>query len=321
MRQSESTATSEIIPGAPHLKVEQGTPLSRVTTWRIGGPAEFLVRVSNASEAVAAVRWAARAGLPVTVLGGGSNVLAPDGGMPGLMLIVKVSGERSELLVSWEDLGDQVRATVGAAVPLSWVGRFASEHGWAGMDWAVGLPGTIGGASVNNAGAHGTEQKDHLESIDVLLPDGSVETHDRAWLNPTYRNTRIKSMPRPRGHVVLSATMLLPKGDTAALVHLADEHAAYRKQTQPTGACAGSTFANPPGDFAGRLIEAAGLKGYAVGPVQFSQKHANFIVNSGGATEQNVRELIAHAQSVVRDRFGVELETEVEFLGDPAGRT
>jgi len=112
--------------------------------------------------------------------------------------------------------------------------------------------------------------------------------------------------------------MRLPKGDTAELVRLADEHAAYRKETQPTGACGGSTFANPDGDFAGRLLEEAGLKGFAVGPVSFSTKHTNFIINSGGGTAENVRELIEHGREVVLERFGVELEQEIEFIGDGA---
>jgi UDP-N-acetylmuramate dehydrogenase len=265
---------------------------------------------------IAAVRWARDQGLPVTVIGGGSNLLISDNGVRGLVIVSKVSGERSSDLVDWEDLGDAVLLTVGAQAPLSWVGRLASERGWAGMDWGVGLPGTIGGATVNNAGAHGTEQKDHLESIRVLRMDGTVELHDRAWLNPTYRDTTIKSMPRPRDYVVLAATMRLPKGNTAELVQLADEHAAYRKATQPTGACGGSTFANPEGDFAGRLLEVAGLKGYGIGPISYSTKHTNFIINGGGGTSEQVRELIAHGQTVVKERFGVELEREIEFIGD-----
>ncbi len=318
---SASTAQTGVIPDAPHLKLESDVPMSRVTTWRIGGPARYLVRTATPVDTIATVRWAAGEGIPVTVLGGGSNVLAPDAGIDGLLLISKVSGERSPALIESADLGDTVRLKAGAQAPLSWVGRYAAEHGWAGMDWGVGLPGTIGGATVNNAGAHGNEQKDHLESVEVLLPDGTIETRDRTWLDPTYRNTRIKAMSRPRDHVVLSATMLLPKGDIAELVRLADEHAAYRRATQPTGACAGSTFANPPGDFAGRLIEAAGLKGFTIGGVQFSPKHANFIVNSGNATAADVRELIAHARAVVLEQFGVNLETEVEFLGRESERT
>ncbi len=184
------------------------------------------------------------------------------------------------------------------------------------MDWGVGLPGTIGGATVNNAGAHGTEQKDHLERVVVLDEGGEIEERPASWLEAAYRHTIIKAAPRPRPWVVLEAVMLLPKGDPAELVRLADEHAAFRKETQPTGACAGSTFANPPGDFAGRLLEASGLKGHAIGGAMFSPKHANWIVNDGMATAANVRELIATAQARVRERFGVELWREVEYLGD-----
>jgi UDP-N-acetylmuramate dehydrogenase len=315
-----STETLAItIPDAEHLKVERGTPLSRCTTWRIGGPAELLVRTGTPDDIVGAVRWASSEGMPVTIIGGGSNLLIDDAGLRGLVIVSKVSGERSESLVTLVDEGDSALLSVGAQAPLSWVGRFASERGLAGMDWGVGLPGTIGGATVNNAGAHGTEQKDHLVSARVLMPDGEVREVDREWLNPTYRNTTIKAMARPRGHFVLEVTMRLPCGDRDGLLRLSGEHAAFRKATQPTGACGGSTFANQADDFSGRLLELAGLKGYAVGPVSFSTKHANFIVNSGGGTAAQVRELIAYGREVVRDRFGVHLETEIEFLSDGLG--
>ena len=134
-------------------------------------------------------------------------------------------------------------------------------------------------------------------------------------MQAAYRHTIIKAAERPRPWIVLGAVMLLPKGDSAELVRLADEHAAFRKATQPTGACAGSTFANPPGDYAGRILEVCGLKGFAVGGAMFSPKHANWIVNGGSATAANVRELIATAQERVRVEMGVELRREVEFLG------
>jgi UDP-N-acetylmuramate dehydrogenase len=137
-----------------------------------------------------------------------------------------------------------------------------------------------------------------------------------AWLAASYRMTTLKAAPRPRPYTVLSSTFRLPKGDTAELVRLADEHADFRKLTQPTGACAGSTFANPDGDFAGRLLDVAGLKGHRIGGAQFSPKHANWIVNSGGATAADVRELIAHARAVVRERFGLDLRPEVEEIGE-----
>jgi UDP-N-acetylmuramate dehydrogenase len=290
--------------------------MSLHTTWRVGGPADFLVRAPTPDDLRAAVAWGAAEGLPVTVLGGGSNLLVGDGGIRGLVILARTPGERAEGLVSVEDLGDAVRLHVGAQAPLSWTGRYAAERGWAGLDWGVGLPGTIGGATVNNAGAHGTEQKDHLETVVVLDNTGNVAARPAAWLEAAYRHTVVKAAPRPRPYHVLEVVVRLPKGDPAALVRLADEHAAFRKLTQPTGACAGSTFANPPGDHAGRLLEEAGLKGYRVGPAGFSPKHANWIVNDGGATAAQIRELIATARDRVRDRFGVELRQEIEEIGE-----
>jgi UDP-N-acetylmuramate dehydrogenase len=205
---------------------------------------------------------------------------------------------------------------VAAPAPLSWTGRYAAERGWAGMDWGVGLPGTIGGATVNNAGAHGTEMKDHLERVILLTADGEIVEQPGAWLEAAYRHTIIKASPRPRPWTVLAVDLLLPKGDPGELVRLADEHAAFRKATQPTGACAGSTFANPSGDFAGRVLEKCGLKGFRVGGAQFSPKHANWIVNDGSASAADVRELIESAEERVKDRTGIVLRREVEFIGD-----
>ncbi|MBW3632222.1 MAG: UDP-N-acetylmuramate--L-alanine ligase [Chloroflexi bacterium] len=313
-RRHAASAASITIPGHPGLKVLRDAPMRLHTTWRIGGPADFLVRAATPDDLLVAVAWGRQEGMPVTVVGGGSNLLVGDSGIRGLVVLARTPGERAGALVDVEDLGDAVRLRVAAQAPLSWTGRYAAERGWAGMDWAVGLPGTIGGATVNNAGAHGTEQIDHLESVVMLNERGEIEEHPAAWLEAAYRHTVIKAAPRPRPWIVLTAVMLLPKGDPSALVRLADEHAAFRKETQPTGACGGSTFANPPGDFAGRLLEESGLKGFAVGGAAFSPKHANWIVNDGAATAADVRELIETAQARVRDQFGVELRREVEYL-------
>jgi UDP-N-acetylmuramate dehydrogenase len=305
------------LPDRPNVRVLERQPMSTYTTWRVGGPADFLIRASNREDLLAAVAWARDQGLPVTVIGGGSNLLVGDGGIRGLVVLARTPGERAESLVVVEDLGDRVRLRVGAQAPLSWTGRYAAERGWGGLDWGVGLPGTVGGATVNNAGAHGTELKDHLERAVILNSEGRIEEHDHAWLAAAYRMTRLKAMPRPRPLVVLETVFLLPKADPTELVRLADDHARFRKVTQPTGACAGSTFANPPGDFAGRLLEVAGLKGFRIGGAQFSSKHSNWIINTGGATANDVRQLIAHAKRVVNDRFGVELRPEVEEIGEP----
>ena len=243
-------------------------------------------------------------------------MLVGDAGIRGLVMLVRTPGERAADLVTVEDLGDAVRLTVAAQAPLSWTGRYAAERGWAGLDWGVGLPGAIGGATVNNAGAHGTELIDHLERVVILDAGGEIVERPAAWLEAAYRHTIVKAAARPRPWTVLAAVMRLPKGDPAALVRLADEHAAFRKLTQPTGACAGSTFANPEGDYAGRLLEESGMKGFAIGGAMFSPKHANWIVNVGSATAADVRALIETARARVNERAGVELRREVEYLGD-----
>jgi UDP-N-acetylmuramate--alanine ligase len=313
-RHREPTIT---IPEAPGLKVMRDASMSMFTTMRLGGPADVLVRAPTPDDIVAAMRWASGEGLPVTVIGGGSNLLVGDDGIRGLVIVARTPGERASGLLNVEDGGARVRLTVGAQAPLSWVGRHCAEHGWAGMDWGVGLPGQIGGATVNNAGAHGTELKDHLLAIDVLHVSGEVERLPASWLEPAYRMTRIKAGSRPRPWIVLRAVFELPKHDPAELVALADDHAAFRKRTQPTGACSGSTFANPDGDFAGRLLEAADLKGFRLGAMQLSPKHANWVVNTGGGSAADAWALIRQAQDTVHERFGVRLRPEIERLGEP----
>ncbi|HVL24012.1 MAG TPA: UDP-N-acetylmuramate--L-alanine ligase [Thermomicrobiales bacterium] len=315
-RRAPGTTATATIPNAPGLKVLRDAAMSLYTTMRIGGTADFLVRAPSPEEILAATRWAADEGLPVSVIGGGSNLLVGDDGIRGLVIVARTPGERAEALVETVDLGTHVEITVGAQAPLSWVGRYCAEQGWSGMDWAVGLPGQIGGATVNNAGAHGTETKDHLIGVELLLADGEIRREDAAWMRAEYRITRVKGAPRPRPWTLLRSTFRLPKGDRESLMRLADEHAAFRRRTQPTGACSGSTFANPPGDFAGRLIEAAGLKGHTHGAMQLSPKHANWVMNTGGGTAVEAWELILHTQEVVSERFGVELRPEIERIGD-----
>ncbi len=303
-------------PGEPSLKVIQDTPMSRYTTWRIGGPADFLIRAGTTDELIAAARWGSAEGLPTYVIGGGSNLLVGDGGIRGLVITARTPGERAEHLLTAEDGGDAVLVSVAAQAPLTWTGRYCSERGWAGMEWGVGLPGAIGGATVNNAGAHGTELKDHLHSVTLLDSDGNMQTMAASWLEARYRMTRVKELPHPRPWIVLGVQMVLPKGDPEELRLKADEHANYRHTTQPTGRCAGSTFTNPPGDFAGRLLEIAGLKDFAIGGVRFSPVHSNFIINDGTATAANVRELIATARERILTEFGIDLHPEIEEIGE-----
>lgn len=297
------------------LTVSRAEPVARYTSFRVGGPADYLARPANLAALREALAWANEAGLPVRVIGGGSNLLVSDRGVRGLVIVYH--NEREPLTVDEE--GDVAYVTAPAQLGLSRLGRYCCERGWAGLDWAVGLPGTVGGAVANNAGAHGTETIDHLESVTVLTRDGALTTHPRDWLQARYRYTVLRASDlaeRAAGTVAVAARFKLHRADPAALLALADEHAAWRKEHQPRKPCAGSIFKNPPGAYAGALLEAAGLKGLRIGGAEFSPVHANFIVNVGGATGADVLALIRRAQAVVRERWGIELETEVEFVGD-----
>lgn len=305
------------IPGHPHLSVARNAAMSMYTTMRVGGPADLLVRAQTPDDLVAAARWGYEQGLPITVIGGGSNLLVGDRGIRGLTIVARIPGIGARNLIAAEDEGDAVRVTIAAQAPLSWAGRYAAEHGWAGLDWGVGLPGQIGGATVNNAGAHGTELKDHLVEVEIFhLETGETERLAADWLEPAYRMTTVKGAPRPRPWIVLRSVFRLPKAESAALIPLADAHAEFRRHTQPTGACSGSTFANPDGDFAGRLLEAAGLKGYRLGKMQLSPKHANWVVNTGGGTAAEAWALVEYARDVVHERFDISLRPEIERVGE-----
>lgn len=298
------------------LTIRRDRALSLHTTFRIGGPADFLVRASNSDEVTAAVEWAHERDLPVTVIGGGSNLLVGDGGIRGLVILVRAPGKQVQDVYQFEDLDDAVRLTVPAQAPISWLGHMSAEHGWEGMEWAAGLPGVVGGAVVNNAGAHGTETKDYLETVEIIDLERGVEIWPRDRLEPTYRHTILKVAPRPRRWIVSGATFVLPKGDRDELTARATEHARWRRQAQPTGACAGSVFTNPEGTYAGYLIEQAGLKGRRVGGVKISELHGNFLVNTGDATATQVREIISIVQEEVRRQFAIELHPEIEQIGE-----
>ncbi len=306
--------TADATPPAA-LQILHQEPVSRYTSFRIGGPADYLARPADPESLRAAFLWAAEAGLPVTIIGGGSNLICADAGIRGLAITYRAKDAPLEVL----EEGATIRLRVPAQRMLSNVARHCCERGWAGLDWAVGLPGTVGGAVANNAGAHGTEMIDAIESVTVMGPDGVAWDHERGWLRARYRHTVLRSpdpRERPAGTLVIAVTLRLAPGDREQLLCLADEHAAWRKEHQPRKPCAGSIFKNPPGTYAGLLIERVGLKGHRIGGAQISPLHANFIVNVGDAKAADVLALIRHAQQVVRDREGIVLETEVEFVGE-----
>ena len=312
------TGPEPILVDGPNgqIKIQPGARTDLYSTFRVGGPADFLVRAGTLDEIRLALQWARDNDQTVTVFGGGSNMLVSDKGIRGLVLVVRRTGKQAEGDLVVCDEGDTVLVTVPAAAPLSWFGRTAAERGWEGMSWAVGLPGNVGGAVVNNAGAHGTETKDGLVSLRVVTLDGQVHEHPGSWLQPEYRRTTMKAAGNPREVIVLDATFRFAKGDSERLKAEADQHAEYRHATQPTGACAGSIFKNPECTFSGLVIEQAGLKGTRVGGAVVSEKHANFIVNDDKGTAADIVGLIAKIQQIVRDQTEIELHPEIERIGE-----
>ncbi|MCF8564476.1 UDP-N-acetylmuramate dehydrogenase [Alicyclobacillus tolerans] len=291
--------------GVVHAKVNE--PLARYTTWRIGGPADVYVSPRTVEELTGAVHAAKALGMPWWVMGKGSNLLVQDGGIRGL--VIRLGDEMAKIEVdNHRVIAESGRSFVSAA-------NIAIRHNLAGLEFATGIPGSVGGAVMMNAGAHGGEVKDVLEWADVLGGDGTIRRLTNRDLKFDYRYSLLKDHPG----IVVRAAFLLQEGDGTALAEKVKQWSQRRSQTQPLSQpnC-GSVFRNPPGTHAGLLIESAGLKGLRKGDAQISEKHANFIVNLGQAKAVDVLWLMRHAQETVRKKFGVELETEVRIVGEPA---
>ena len=279
-------------------------PMARHTTFRVGGPADVLFMPEGADQLIAALEAARSAGVPAHVIGNGSNLIVRDGGVRGL--VIAIGEGMSEIARR----GDTVEAQAGAA--LARVAAFAQAEGLAGLEFASGIPGTLGGGCAMNAGAYGGQLSDVLIDAQVLL-DGAVRTLSRDDMQMGYRT----SLPLRTGGIVLSARFALTPDAPEAIAARMRELNARRRDKQPLNLpSAGSTFKRPEDHFAGALIEQAGLKGFSVGGAQVSEKHAGFIVNTGGATASDVLALIAAVQEAVKARSGIWLETEVRVLGE-----
>jgi UDP-N-acetylmuramate dehydrogenase len=288
----------------------QDEPLARYTAARLGGPADWLYIARDSDDELADVVQAAwDADLPVRVLGGGANVLVSDSGLHGLVVINHISRIESG---DWHD-GRTVSATSGTSLTV--LANRCASLGFAGMEWAVSVPGTLGGAVVNNAGAHGGDMAGIVGDVVVLEAGRGAQLYTAADMQYGYRHSVLK-VREDRRYLVLLATFILPHDEPEAIKARMAEYTAYRKTTQPAGASLGSIFKNPPGDYAGRLIEAAGLKGYRIGNTMVSPVHANFFMNAGQASAADYYALIRHVQQIVAEQSGVQLETEIELLGD-----
>ena len=295
-------------------RVQAGVPLAPFTTFRVGGPAEWLLETRSAAEIVTALKLAHAHGIAVTLLGGGSNVLVADAGVRGLVIRTR-GGEITKI--------DPQRVRADAAATINGLVRWTILHGCAGLEAWAGTPGTVGGAIFGNAHFGGRLIGDLVASVRLATRDGRVLEAARDDMAFGYDESRLQGT----GEILLSADFLVTAGDPAALRRTARESLAFRKRTQPLEApSAGCIFRNPqrgrdvvPDGIpwsAGALVDRAGLKGAAIGRARVSPDHGNFIVNDGGATARDIRALIDRCRTDVRARFGVDLREEIVYLGD-----
>lgn len=289
----------------------RGQPLARFTAARLGGPADYLYIAKQPAyeDTIALLDEAWRRDLPVTVIGGGANVLVADAGIRGLTIVNRATD------IQQQSAGDAALLQVSSGANLIRLARFCQENGLTGLEWAIAVPGTVGGAAVNNAGAHGSDFASSLKRLLVYEAESGERWYDAESLQYAYRYSWLKYRP-DRRFFILRAELKLQRDDAARIQERMDHNNEYRRRTQPPGASLGSIFKNPPGDYAGKLIEAAGLRGLRLGSVQVSPLHANFFVNlSADASASDYFELIQLVRAGVKQRSGVILELEIQTLG------
>ena len=298
----------ELLKAAGNSAVLEDEPMSGHISFRVGGPADALVEAADEETVGNVLALCREKGIPCYVLGNGTNVLVKDEGYRGVIL--KIGREMGHISVTEEEDGSfLIRAGAGAL--LSAIASRALEQSLTGMEFAAGIPGSLGGAVVMNAGAYGGEMKDILRSVRLLTPEGEIITRTPEELRMGYRYSIVPKM----GYTVLSAEIRLQKGDPAEIKGKMDDLAKQRRDKQPLEyPSAGSTFKRPAGHFAGKLIQDAGLRGYTVGGAQVSEKHCGFVVNRGGASASDILQVMADVQRLVEKTSGVLLEPEVRIL-------
>lgn len=291
-----------IIPGE---RIRFHEPMNQHTTFRVGGEAECFITIQHEEELAKLIPYLNQIEQNYFILGNGSNLLVGDKGYRGMIL--KLDGPMEQIRT------DGTRITAKAGAPLSRVAVTAKENGLAGLEFAAGIPGTIGGGVVMNAGAFDGEMKQVVEAVRVIDKEGEITTLDNDTMEFGYRTSIIKNRP----FIVLEVVLRLVEGDPDQIGAKMEELAGLRKSKQPLEyASAGSTFKRPEGYYAGKLIMDAGMRGYRIGGAQVSDKHCGFIVNTGKATAADIKEVIEEVQERVKERFHVSLEPEVVFLGD-----
>lgn len=286
----------------PNLKVN--VPSSKLSSFKTGGLIDNLLFLTSEHDVQQAFELASKGGLPITILGGCSNVLISDKGIRGLTMMPVDMGHKT--IIAGNDV------TVWAGVKLNKLVKFSEENGFSGLEWAIGIPGTVGGAVACNSGSFGGEVKDHLKSFVIIDKFGNKREIKGKELKFVYRKTEI-----PLSSIITFATFALIPEDIATIRNRIREFTRLRAETQPLDyPSAGSVFKNPPGDYAGRLIEEAGCKGLRMGDACVSSKHANFIINLGKATSTQIYDLIKLVREKVYKKYGIELELEIRLIGE-----
>jgi UDP-N-acetylmuramate dehydrogenase len=315
--------STRTLPPSLGVEIGENVRLAPYTSMKVGGPAQYFATVATMEQMIKVARWARAAAIPYYILGGGSNILVADAGIRGLVIYNRCRQVRvDEAPCCVFPLDDRPFLFAESGAAMAGAARTSIAAGLTGLEGAVSVPGTVGGAIVGNAGAHGMEIKDNLWNAMILDEDDMVEEVPVEALDFAYRSSVLKRQVAVKaglGPIVLTANLRLSVGDGEAIKSLADQYLQHRRRTQPVEASVGSTFRIPPGAFAGRLIEAAGLKGTRVGGVEVSELHANFLINRGGvgtASAADVLALIRRIQQTVRARFGVQLEPEVQLVGE-----
>jgi len=287
-------------------KLKENVPLAPYTSARIGGPADIFIMADTSAELARIVKLLWEHQMPFTMLGGGSNVLVSDRGVRGVVVLNRAKGVRYHT-------GDEPSVTVESGVVFSNLANRCAAKGLAGLEWAATVPGTVGGAVYGNAGAFGGDMAGSLISAELLTENGR-ETFTVDQMGYGYRTSVLKRDEVKA--VVLSAELALMNSTKEDVTVKVQQFSAHRKTTQPPGASMGSMFKNPPGDYAGRLIEAAGLKGARIGNAEISPVHGNFFINHADTKAEDIRALIQLAQKTVKEKEGVDLELEIELVGD-----
>lgn len=303
----DETALLQELRSIPGLKVKVSEPLARYTSMKIGGPADFFVEVENEAALSQLLSFLSQHGMPACLLGNGSNVLISDFGVEGVVVHLVGDFKRAE----WHDQGNDSWVEVGAALAVTQLVREAARRGYGGLEFAEGIPGTVGGALVMNAGAYGSEFEKVVDLVQGMNGEGTPIQFTREEMKFSYRDSHL-----PAGTVVTRLRLHLDREESSRVSSKVRELVTKRKSSQPSGyPNSGSMFRNPTGDYAGRLVEAAGLKEKQIGRAQISAKHGNFIVNLGGASAEDIRQLMELARAEVQAKFGVDLIPEVKLLG------